>query len=426
MKVYKDAFYINNQVLARALEDGYFDTFDYDHFKVVRDDYKFGRPLNNFTKNLKINNLIYDSYTHEYLGEYLRFLRDYKGMDLMPMYNCFSNREITSLKIEDTLGNEIFSTDTSSRVYMIKVDPFKEYTIYTNNGLEVVTGYYDNGIIDIFKDVSTIEASIKFPFEKTYQNFGFISFDKPLVYRKLNKEHIEKYWTGFINNTAYNQRKNLHLFIKVPAAEPSSSIVILEGDYSNYNIKNFDGQNVKLLDHIISKDYKERRTSDLPTNPTGVYTKPVREGEDGLKVEQVLYGEVIDGNLSIDSSIKAFLPISNYEFDQGFDREYYTKLWLTKMNTGINYPFSPRLLEYLTGYAITPIDEIDNNILRVQNKLLRDGRLYNKKLSGVWTKDLRNVVYGVARTSGVLDSKYDVFGYVDKDLEKEIVLEDGE
>ena len=43
------------------------------------------------TKSLYSPGRFYDIATHEYLGEYLRFLRDYYNINLMPLYNCFSN-----------------------------------------------------------------------------------------------------------------------------------------------------------------------------------------------------------------------------------------------------------------------------------------------------------------------------------------------
>jgi hypothetical protein len=61
--------------------------------------YTYGDKLLNYTKNLYITNNVYDSYTHEYLGDYLRFKRDYLDINLMPLYNCFSNRTCDKLDL---------------------------------------------------------------------------------------------------------------------------------------------------------------------------------------------------------------------------------------------------------------------------------------------------------------------------------------
>lgn len=63
--------------------------------------YREGSAKHLFTKTLEIRNNRYDSYTHYYLGEYLRFLRDYNQLDLMSLYNCFGNERVDNLRVPD-------------------------------------------------------------------------------------------------------------------------------------------------------------------------------------------------------------------------------------------------------------------------------------------------------------------------------------
>lgn len=125
-----------------------------------------------------------------------------------------------------------------------------------------------------------------------------------------------------------------------------------------------------------------------------------------------------------------YQAIPHYNFDQSFDRKYLTTLQLSRINSNINHPFSDRLIEYLVGNAITPTDPLDANIARVQANLAsrKVGTVNLEKvpLSGVWTKSMQNVLYGIARANNILISAQDVLGYVDKDMEALIQLKDGE
>ena len=58
--------------------------------------YRFGKRYLNITTNYISNKMYYDSDLHEQLGWYLRAYRDFYQIDLVPLYNCFSNRYITA------------------------------------------------------------------------------------------------------------------------------------------------------------------------------------------------------------------------------------------------------------------------------------------------------------------------------------------
>jgi hypothetical protein len=121
------------------------------------------------------------------------------------------------------------------------------------------------------------------------------------------------------------------------------------------------------------------------------------------------------------------------------------------LNTGESYPFADRLVEYLCNSAITPMDEIADNIKRAQ-KVMSNNRYYFQ-VAGIWEDKMQKIIYDYMMNSGpimpettqeiknnevvsktVLKDKrhgrhprlghmskstlYDVLGYVDKDAEK--------
>ena len=250
--------------------------------------YSYGEKLLNYTKNLIIKNNVYDTYTHEYLGDYLRFQRDYAGLNLMPLYNCFSNTtcnnlfikskfliqeehyekiilndnmtiddyldkyllegENTYLKITEEnknnlgilpglteayefvatrTGEFVFDThDTNYKIFMLPVKLFQTYTIAIDSSLpiEICCGVYG-------KYQDTREKFIEVP-GLTYKKFSHSQFLKPILYTEiLNLNQLAL--SDSIVELAQNEA-DLKLFLKIPVSN-TSTIVILEGNYLAWN-----------------------------------------------------------------------------------------------------------------------------------------------------------------------------------------------
>lgn len=381
--LYKDAYYIYKNFIVKSLHTAKYEEFDLNNFKVIQDNYVFGNKLTNITKKLRLDSLYYDSYTHNYLGKYLRFYRDYTGIDLMSLYNCFSESSVTNLTIKDLSQNIILQADEDSTMYMIDIIPGKEYTLYIDckNLIEIAAGYYDNGYVNINSiELPSTDANIVFPYEKTYFKISNTTFNRPFIYDKL--ADIEA--LGISNvETLYHWRDKLKLFIKVPK-NLDSSIVILEGNYLKSSEFHFENTNCYLSNWIESKKY--------------------------------VLGDDVDN----------YTPTT--QVNQDITREYLTKSQLTCINGTINYPFSDRLVEYLVSNTIDPQDKIENNVKRVQDILIRKTNpgLKRINISGVWDESLRNVSYGLAKQNNLINTKYDILGYVDKDVEDLLNLKDGD
>ena len=313
--------------------------------------YVYNLKIKNGTKNLVINNNVYDSYTHEYLGDFLRFHRDYSNINLMPLYNCFSNRTCPNLDITFDVTPDykaIFKTrDTDYKIYMIPIKFFQKYTIAIdcNEAVEVFCGLYgqyqyDKAYNSIIKD--------------TYYCFNTLSFNNPQLF-----DPTEKLLPYLDPNHALElaqHEEDLKLFIKVPS-QNKSAIVILEGDY---------------------------RDSQMPN----------------MTSSQITFNKTV---LNFDENIN--------------DIKLITPLQLLYLNTGESYPFADRLIEYLVGNAITPLDTLGDNIKRVKTTVVRQAG----KDSGIiadylWDDKLRlylyNYIMKLSEETGKMP--HDILGYVDR------------
>lgn len=275
--------------------------------------YVYDRPIVNLTKTLEMNSAIYDEYTHEYLGDYLRFIRDYRGIDLMSMYNCFGRRRPSRIYYDQKLDNgfnlNINTDNTNYDYYIVPVKFNKNYTIAVDSDIkwDIITLIYSNVFV-----TSTPKSLVN----ESYRTISGSKFNKPFLYS-----------THFSSaKDCWQKEKSLVLLLKIPSGN-KSSIVILEGDFTSYS-------------NII----------------------------DGTQVTDVIYD---------DSAKKEKI-------------DYINKCSLLSCNLENSYPFSNRLVEYLLGNVITPLDEFQQDIVRTQEAV------YNNVIRGyygVWDYELENSLH---------------------------------
>lgn len=364
--------------------------------------YSSEKFIPSLVRNLNSPGVNYDTKTHEYLGDYLRFLRDYHNINLMSLYNCFTDKIYNNVNFSFVINPEstkqikaVFnSQDPGYRIYAIPVKLFAEYTIAidSSHGIELFCGLYNTNL-DMSDKAEVLAA-------RTYQKINKATFRQPFLYEKLKIEHwpAEKdFKDGTVRTDVYtrwditNRERDFRLFIKVPTS-CRSTITILEGDFRAFN-------NIKYAPLKGNLTY-QRNHSVMNFNT---------------------------GSDKVDLNSYNFKPIS--------------QLQLLAFNTGESYPFADRLVEYLSGSVITPIDEISDNIKRVQQVMNQNK--YYFKIDGLWEDKMQNILYDYMINAGPIEvnketgklvdrrrgyhnrlgyttksTQFDILGYVDKDTEK--------
>lgn len=203
-------------------------------------DYDYNSPFLNVTTNFKIENMLYDRATHEYLGKYLRFLRDYNKIDLMSMYNCFDGNLLEN-DVEFTLENnkevEFKVKSEEYVVYKLPISLVNTYSISLHNTKTIEVCLFDES--DVLKSIAD---QTKFNLSKE-------------TYAKARVKDVFYYEPDIKENIVPN---NLFLLIKIPK-DLHTSIVVLEGKfYAAYNGLNIlpigDEINIKTASQLLSTE----------------------------------------------------------------------------------------------------------------------------------------------------------------------------
>ena len=137
--IIEDRLYIYKCEIIKCTKSGYLVTgfknteFNGDRasYRVISE-YYFGERNDKLCTNYISNSGGYDSLTHERLGKYLRSLRDMYDLNLMPLYNCFSN-QILQVHHISNYGVERTSRDYNTKVYKVPIRFNTDYTICMDN-----------------------------------------------------------------------------------------------------------------------------------------------------------------------------------------------------------------------------------------------------------------------------------------------------
>lgn len=222
--IVKGCIYIYQASIMKALSSGYV-RYAPEEEQVARfrniGSYIFGDDETTFTEKYISNYHYYDSETHKHLGDYLRCLRDIKGLNLMPLYNCFNETYTDSYY----LLNKGIATGKNSKYKVVKV-PIKfnrTYTIAIDSSSTVLMmpALLDNdnlmtivirGVKTELNPLLSINTPVQYP---------SLSFKFPVTFRLPNdNEVLQRY------------ENDLYLLIQLSYTN-DSSIVVLEGDYTD-------------------------------------------------------------------------------------------------------------------------------------------------------------------------------------------------
>ena len=334
-------------------------------------DFLYNKKQVNITNKILINSSVYDSYTHNYLGNYLRFIRDYKGINLMPLYNCFSNESptelYTSVKINSNYSIDINKDNNNYKYYIVPVKFNEEYTIAIDSPVPYEMAcmiYTGSNINDLSRELMV----------KTYKSIGGSTFSSPFIYS--TDIDASDYWEF---------EKNLKLLIKLPSVV-DSTITILEGNYlsSAQVCQNISLGNVIINEEKIEKsEIVPKKLSLLKMNDKVSY--PFAD-----RLVEYLIGHAVTSDEKIQYNIGRLQSAiySGYRFKGNYD------VWDKDLRYGI-YRRLDDLTDKNVNYTIKTISNgEEKDLIKNGNKLKFSDTYYD--LLSYGDKDV-STFFGVAR-----------------------------
>lgn len=429
--IYKGYNYIYKDNVICCKENGVLNRNNFD----IICSYNIGEHKVGITQPLVNKDVYYDAFTHKYLGNYLRLIRDVYDINLMPYYNCFNYAIVGDALIEKnpnyvkkTVKKTIYyatngyysgasiNINSNCRQYTINDEPAEIVTIKTEGGSILGLGlkskswemdYYEAASHILWKcnDSSIIGSS---PIILT------ITYEQPTI-PGFKGEYLYKATAD--NNPSY---KVLAIPVKFNkdytiAVDNPLTTLLCPMIYDELGLVQLDNKN--LSDYvIIDKHEVEGSRFKQPFKVhIDMKTDDIITPEKLYAYQDYLY-LLIQMPITNTSSIVVlegdFTSPCTHITGEGYSYEY-SPLTLLEVNDKQNYAFSNRLVEYLSNNIITQYDEFYGDIEYLQE-------LLDKNPTGIWEDALRVEVFEKCLNDNMSMKQglYDINGYMNKDVEK--------
>lgn len=441
------------------------------------EEYHFGEKNGKLCTNFISSAEGYDYKTHEYLGKYLRNLRDMYGLNLMPFYNCFSNQPLEAHHIEDTRIIQT-TTDYSTKIYKVPIRFNTTYTICmenigvttfapafikNNKLIKLNNTRFGNGV-DITNRYNSLHLG------QTIYSEPNLKFKKPITIRFNNIPETKKinYYTNAdkdtyqtISFTGNNSISSLdNYFDRVTITEENIDF------YKDKNIYKYEDNVISIM-NVSNIKYNKiyfiatsspkycgwyelnsdvySLSSDIQIDPTKTYYRKYQEEVTNTKEYNItsdickMYDEsennlylliqvptsfntnilVLEGDYTNTESLKIVDEALINSFpDYILDNLYIHDLSLMISNRNEPAPFADTLIQFLLWNALCELDSINNDLDRLQINIEdKMPDLYYFTFTNYWQPRYRQVLSDYAKND---KTKYisDNIGYVTTSLEE--------
>lgn len=437
---------------------GFISTDNIAHWTSIQE-FHFGEKDDKLSTNYISNCEGYDYRTHERLGQYLRNLRDMYGLNLMPLYNCFSNQPLENHIID---GKKIRHTSAykNTKIYKIPIKFNQDYTICIenlgkttiapaflrhNNLIKQNNTIYGNG-------VNVTNQYLSLHVYDNIHNFVNTSFGKPIKVRFDNYPHTKD--LSILDNTPVEYVENVESFVSGETTATFEGIVYgsiaLLDEYGN-QIDNEGGNNPATVGPnrtIIQDSFIENKSPSDVRQIAYTYipykrNKVQYEITDEMcsqfaDVENTLYmliqvPKVFDQNIVVlegdYTELEAQKIVDGMYIDKLpdylYDKYYIHDLNLMTTTTKQILPFSPTLVEYLLWNVMCTLDTINNDFDRLSLDLTQARSLIENiddfeitsKLPNFWVSRYRQIISDFINYNST-NTVQDNLGYATRDVEE--------